>query len=320
MAHVREMRQGATGFALRDPLPWSDFSAIVRAAETVGYHALFLPEIAGRDALVSLGALAGETRDLWLGTGVLPMRSRTPMLTAMGAATVHERSAGRFLLGLGPGAVERGALQELRELVGTIRSLLRGEIAERDGRTLRLALAPTGEVPIWISAMGPKTMRLAGEVADGVLLNWCPPERVAFARERIAEGADAAGRDPGEISVGVYIRSWVGEDEGAAMAVLRAAAGEYASYPAYARQFEQLGLGAEAAAAAQAHRSGRPEGVPEGLVHAVSAFGDRAPGRISEFREAGADLPVVYPVPVGEPSASIEATLLALAPDRPARM
>jgi alkanesulfonate monooxygenase SsuD/methylene tetrahydromethanopterin reductase-like flavin-dependent oxidoreductase (luciferase family) len=314
MAHVREMRQSATGFALRDPLPWSDFSAIVRAAETAGYHALFLPEITGRDALVSLGALAGETRDLLLGTGVLQMRSRTPMLTAMGAATVQERSGGRLLLGLGTGAVGRGALGELRELVGTIRSLFRGETVERNGRPVRLALAPSDEVPIWISAMGPKAMRLAGEVADGALLNWCTPERVAFARERVAEGADAAGRDPQQISVGVYVRSWVGEDEDAAMAVLRAAAGEYASYPAYARQFEQLGLGAEAVAAAEAHRSGRPEDVPLGLVRAVTAVGDRAPARISECREAGADLPVVYPVPVGEPAASIEATLLALAP------
>lgn len=309
-----EMRQGATGFALRDPLPWSDFSAIVRAAETAGYQALFVPEIAGRDALVTLGALAGETRDLLLGTGVLPMRSRTPMLTAMGAATVHERSGGRLLLGLGTGAVGPRALEELRELIGTLRSLFRGETVERSGRRLRLALAPTDEMPIWISAMGPKAMRLAGEVADGVLLNWCPPERVAFARKRIAEGAEGAGRDPGEVSLAVYVRSWVGEDERAAMTVLLAAAGEYASYPAYARQFEQLGLGAEATLAAAAHRSGRPEDVPEALVRAVSAFGDRAPALISEFREAGADLPVVYPVPVGEPAASIEATLLALAP------
>lgn len=311
---MREMRQGAMGFALRDPLPWSDFSAIVRAAETAGYHALFLPEIAGRDALVSLGALAGETRDLLLGTGVLPMRSRTPMLTAMGAATVHERSGGRLLLGLGTGAVRRGALEELRELVGTLRSLFRGETAERDGRPMRLALAPSGKVPIWISALGPKAMRLAGEVADGVLLNWCPPEGVAFARERIAEGAEAAGRGPEEVGVAVYVRSWVGEDDEAAMTVLSASAGDYASYPAYARQFEQLGLGAEAVAAAEAHRAGRPEDVPEEFVRALSAFGERARGRISEFRDAGADLPVVYPVPVGEPATSIEATLLALAP------
>ena len=301
-------------FALRDPLPWNDLAGIVRAAENAGYRAIFLPEITGRDALVTLGALAGETRDLLLGTGVLPMRSRVPLLTAMGAATVYERSGGRLILGLGTGAVRRGALDELAELVGTLRSLFAGETVERRGRPVRLTLLPGAEVPIWISAMGPKAMRLAGGIADGALLNWCSPDRVAFAKARIAEGAEAAGRDPAAISLGVYVRSWVGQDAEAAMTVLRSAAGEYASYPAYARQFEQLGLGTEAAAAAAAHRAGHPENVPEVLVRAVSAVGDQAPARLAEFREAGADLIVVYPIPVGEPSVSFEATLLALAP------
>lgn len=303
-----------TAFAFRDPLPWNDLAGIARAAENAGYIAIFLPEITGRDALVTLGALAGETRDLLLGTGVLPMRSRTPLLTAMAAATVDERSGGRLVLGLGPGSVGRGALDELAELIGSLRSLFAGQTIERRGRQVGLSLRPSGDVPIWISAMGPKAMRLAGAIADGALLNWCSPERVAFAKARIAEGAEAAGRDPAAVSLGVYVRSWVGQDAEAAMTVLRSAAGEYASYPAYARQFEQLGLGTEADAAAAAHRAGRPENVPEALVRAVSAVGERAPARVAEFREAGADLVVVYPVPVGEAAASIEGTLLALAP------
>jgi alkanesulfonate monooxygenase SsuD/methylene tetrahydromethanopterin reductase-like flavin-dependent oxidoreductase (luciferase family) len=309
------MRRGRTGFALRDPLPWDDFSAIVRAAETAGYGALWLPEITGRDALVALGTLAGETRDLLLATGVLPMRSRTAVATAMGAATVQERSGGRLLLGVGSGAVRRGALEELRELVGLLRSLLAGDTVEREGRRFRLSLTLPGEVPIWISTLGPKAMRLAGEIADGALLNWCPPERVAFARDRIAEGAAAAGRDPTNVAVAVYVRAWVGEDPAAAMPALRAAAGEYASYPAYARQFEQVGLGSEAVAAAAAYRAARPEEVPDALVRAVTAFGDNARARVAEFRDAGADMPVVYPVVAGEPAASIEGTLLGLAPD-----
>jgi alkanesulfonate monooxygenase SsuD/methylene tetrahydromethanopterin reductase-like flavin-dependent oxidoreductase (luciferase family) len=316
MTPVPGHRQPAgRAFALRDPLPWNDLTGIVRAAEAAGYGALFLPEITGRDALVTLGALAGDTRGLLLGTGVLPMRSRTPLLTAMGAATVDERSGGRLVLGLGTGVAGRGALDELAMLVGSLRSLLAGGAVERRGRLLRLSLQPPcPELPIWISAMGPKAMRLAGEIADGALLNWCSPERVTFARQRIAEGAEAAGRDPALVTLGVYVRSWVGQDREAATTVLRSAAGEYASYPAYARQFEQLGLGAEAVAAAAAHRAGRPEDVPDVLVRAVTALGDQAPGKIAEFQEAGADVVVVYPVPVGAPAASIEGTLLALAP------
>jgi alkanesulfonate monooxygenase SsuD/methylene tetrahydromethanopterin reductase-like flavin-dependent oxidoreductase (luciferase family) len=303
----------ALGFALRDALPWSDLSAVVRAAETAGYGRLWLPQISGRDPLVTLGAVAGDTRDLSLATGVVPMRSRTMVVSAMAAATVHERSGGRMVLGIGTGSVSRGALDELRSYVAQARTLLSGERVDVDGGAARLSLDLPSRVPVWISTLGPKAMRLAGEVADGALLNWCPPERVSFARERIAEGAAAAGRDPAEIRIAVYVRSWVGEDAALGMNALRAAAAEYASYPAYARQFAQVGLAGQAAAAAEAHRAGRPHDVPETLVRAVTAFGDDAPARIAEYRDAGAE-PVVYPVASGDAGASIEATLLALAP------
>ena len=287
----------------------------MRDVEPAGYTAVFLPEITGRDALVTLGMFAGETRRLLLGTGVLPMRSRTPLLTAMGAATVHERSGGRLILGLGTGEVGRGALDELRETVRRVRALLRGEtLEEGGGDSVTLSLPPGREVPIWVSALGPKAMRLAGEIADGVILNWCPPERVSFARARIAEGAEAAERDPVSVTVAVYVRAWVGRDEAEAMSALRAMAGRYASYRAYRRQFEQVGLGPQAAVAGQAHRAGRSEDVPEVLVRSVCAVGDGARDRLDAFREAGADLPIVYPVATADPAASIEATLRALAP------
>jgi alkanesulfonate monooxygenase SsuD/methylene tetrahydromethanopterin reductase-like flavin-dependent oxidoreductase (luciferase family) len=304
------------GFALRDALPWKALSGIVRAAEPAGYGAVFLPEISGRDALVTLGMLAGETRDLFLGTGVVPMRSRTPLVAAMGAATVHERSGGRLILGLGTGDAGAGALDELRETVGRIRTLLDGETLELGDGPQSLSLPPGSPVPVWVSALGPRAMRLAGEIADGVILNWCPPERVPFARARIAEGAESSGRDPASITVAVYVRAWVGGDEAEAeaMSSLRAMAGQYASYPAYRRQFEQVGLGPQAAVAAQAHRAGRSEDVPEVMVRAVCAVGDAARDRLEAFGQAGADLPIVYPVATADAAASIERTLVGLAP------
>lgn len=305
------------GFALRDPLPWPDLAAVVREGEHLGHTAVFLPEITGRDALVTLGALAGETERLLLGTGVLPIRSRTTMLTAMAAATVQERSAGRLILGLGTGALGRGALDALREEVTGVRTLLGGAATERRGAEAALSLDPGAPVPMWISALGPRAMRLAGEIADGVILNWCPPERVSFARERIREGAEAEGRDPASVALGVYVRAIAAED-GKAMSALKRMAGQYASYPAYARQFAQVGLGSEAEAGAEAHRSGDLEAVPESLVRAVCALGDEAEirARLAAYTEAGADLVVAYPVAVGEPAASILQTLRATAPGR----
>jgi alkanesulfonate monooxygenase SsuD/methylene tetrahydromethanopterin reductase-like flavin-dependent oxidoreductase (luciferase family) len=312
MPAVSSRRQPAgTAFAIRDPLPWRDLSATVSAAEQAGYRALFLPEILGRDALVTLGSLAGETRALLLGTGVIPMRSRTPRLTAMAAAAVHERSGGRLILGIGTGGSGRGALDALRATISEVGSLLAGEPDENGNQ---LSLDPGSPVPIWVSALGPRAMRLAGEIADGVILNWCTPERIASARARIAEGADAAGRDPAEVVVSVYVRSWVGGDEAEALSALRAMAGQYASFPSYRRQFDEMGLGPQASVAGQAHRAGRPEDVPEVLIRAVCAIGNQARDRVEAFREAGADLPIVYPVATADAAASVRGTLLALAP------
>lgn len=308
-----------TGIALRDPWSWRDLAELVATAEETGFAALFLPEITGREAFATLSAVAGETTSLELGTGIVTIVARRPMTTAMAAATVDERSGGRMVLGLGSGPSGPGALERLGDYARTVRALLDGrEVRSESGRPMRLSLPPPPgrRVPIWLAALGPRAMRLAGELADGVLLNWCPPERLALARERVREGAEAAGRDPGSVSVAVYIRACVGQDEEEAMSALRRAAAEYASIPAYRRQFEAVGLGAEADAAAGAHGGGRPEGVPDALVRAVALVGSasEAKARLEAYRQAGAELPIVYPVPCLDPRSSVLGTMFATAP------
>lgn len=308
-----------TGIALRDPWSWRDLAELVATAEETGYTALFLPEIAGREAFATLSAVAGETTWLELGTGIVTIVARRPMTTAMAAATVDERSGGRMVLGLGCGPSGPGALERLRDYVRTVRAFLEGrEVTTESGWPMRLSLPPPAGrmIPIWIAALGPRSMRLAGELADGVLLNWCPPERVAFARARVREGAEAAGRDPESVTVAVYVRACVGQDEEEAMSALRGAAADYASMPAYRRQFEAVGLGAEAGAAAAAHGEGRPEDVPDALVRAVALVGSasEATARLDAYRQAGAELPIVYPVPCLDPRSSVLGTLFAMAP------
>jgi alkanesulfonate monooxygenase SsuD/methylene tetrahydromethanopterin reductase-like flavin-dependent oxidoreductase (luciferase family) len=294
MPAVDELRQPkGTAFTIRDPLPWADVAEIARRGEQLGYGAVFLPETGARDTLATLVGLAGETSTLLLGTGVIPMRARTPDLAAMAAATVHECSGGRHVLGVGTGGAAPGALDRLRDYVGAIRERLDGG---PPGAVLGLALpAP---VPIWVAALGPRAVRLAGEIADGVILNWCTPERVAEAREAIRVAAGEAGRDPDAVRISVYVRAAFSDraDEG-----LLAAAAEYASYPAYARQFAAMGVEASA----------------ERVVEAVCLRGDldRARDRLEGYRDSGADLPVVYPVLArGEAAEASIATLRALAP------
>jgi alkanesulfonate monooxygenase SsuD/methylene tetrahydromethanopterin reductase-like flavin-dependent oxidoreductase (luciferase family) len=289
-----ELRQPTgTAFTIRDPLPWPDVVAIAREGESLGYVAVLLPEIGARDTVATLMGLAGETSTLLLGTGVIPMVARTSKLAVMAAATVQDRSGGRHLLGVGTGGAAPGALDRLRAYVEEIRALIGARAA---GAALRLPLpAP---VPIWIAALGPKATRIAGEIADGVILNWCTPERVAEARDAIRASAAEAGRDPDACAISVYVRASFTDRADEA---LLAAAGEYTSYPSYARQFEAMGV----------------EPTAEGAVDAVCLRGDRvgAKDRLEAYREAGADLPVVYPVlaPGEGPEASITA-LEALSP------
>lgn len=275
MPAVGELRQPVgTAFTIRDPLPWPDVAAIAREGEGLGYAAVFLPETGARDTLVTLMGIAGETEELLLGTGVIPMPARTARLAAMAAATVQERSGGRHILGVGTGRAAPGALGRLRDHVEEIRELV---VGSAPGAALRLPLpAP---IPIWIAALGPRAVRLAGEIGDGVLLNWCTPDRVAEARDAIRAAAGEAARDPDAVTIAVYVRA---SFSGRADEALLAAASEYASYPAYARQFEAMGI----------------EPSPEAIVDAVCLRGDpdRARARLEAYRKAGADLPVVYPV------------------------
>ncbi|MGH2631625.1 MAG: LLM class flavin-dependent oxidoreductase [Actinomycetota bacterium] len=322
MGAVRQPRVTGTAFALRDAWPWAELARLARHGEDLGYRAVFLPEIAGRDAFAALTGLAGETSQLLLGTGVVPMTSRRVSITAMGAATVHERSGGRAILGIGTGRPRPGALDALREQVSEIRDLLAGDDspAAPSGGPERLVLERP--VPVWTAALGPAALALAGAVADGVLLNWCTPERVAEAAGAVARAAEDAGRDPESVTVAAYIRAAVGSDDVVAARSLAAAAGEYASYPAYRRQFEAMGLG-RAAAAASAASAAQPndDAASEGalaLVEAVCLSGDSsaARARLAAYREAGCDLRVVYPVAVtGAGARSVAGSMAALAPD-----
>jgi len=299
-------------------VPWRDMVEIVQTAEQTGYKALFLPESTGREAFSTLAALARHTEVLRLGTGVVTIVARPLPTTVMAAATVDQISGGRLVLGLGTGPTGPGALGRLRTFVDLARGALAGEPIEMpDGTRFTLAIdPPSTPIPIWLAALNPKAMRLAGEIADGVLLNWCSPERVAFARERVHEGAEAAGRDPAAVTVGVYVRACVGQEPEPTLAALRAAAGQYASHPAYRRQFEAMGLGDESRRAAEAFAAADIDRVPEELVRAVCVLGDtpQAIAVLKAYREAGADLPVVYPVPLRDPRSSILGTLFALAP------
>jgi alkanesulfonate monooxygenase SsuD/methylene tetrahydromethanopterin reductase-like flavin-dependent oxidoreductase (luciferase family) len=322
---VSDPQVGRTGLALRDPLPWTQLRQVVETAQDTGYEAVFVPEIAAREAFSTLAALAHVTSRMLLGTGVVSVRSRTAVTTAMAAATLQGLSAGRFILGLGSGSPTgppeaTRPLELVRGYVRLLRAILSGQDAAGDDGTgvlgFRLELPTPAPVPIWVAALGDGMVRLGGELADGVLLNWCTPERVAAARGLLTEAAERADRDPAAVTVAVYVRACLGLEEAAAMEALKEMTGRYAAIPHYGRQFEAMGLAEEAMLGAKAFRSGRANEVPERLVEAVAVSGGRrdALRRFAAYREAGADVVICYPVIALDPFSSLLGTVLGAAP------
>lgn len=317
---------GRTGVVLRDAIPWHLLVQVALTAEETGYEAVFVPEIAGREAFSTLAGFALSTSRMGLGTGVVTVRSRAPVATAMAAATVQDLSAGRFILGIGAGSAtgragEPGPLELAGRYLRLVRQILGGRPVEPDDLfgtvDFRLELPAFGPPPpLWLAALGDRMVGLAGQIADGVLLNWCTPERVAGARRVLARAADRGGRDPSQLTVAVYVRACLGVEEDVAMHALKEMAGQYAAIPHYLRQFELMGLGEEAALAAKAFQAGQPQEVPQPLVRAVAVSGGRgaALARFREYRQAGADLVLCYPVAALDPFSSVLGTVLGAAP------
>jgi alkanesulfonate monooxygenase SsuD/methylene tetrahydromethanopterin reductase-like flavin-dependent oxidoreductase (luciferase family) len=270
---------------VRVPMPFGALAEAVSLAEETGYRAVWVPDHGVWDPFGLLAAFAHRTARILLAPGVVTVTSRPAEAMAAAAATLDRVSGGRAILGLGSGGERR-----VDRVAGYVDQVRRGLHQE---------------VPVYLAALGPRMVGAAARVADGVLLNWCTPARVERARE------ESAG------TIAVYVRACLGHQEEHALAALRQAVGTYAGLPAYRRQLEAEGLGDLAGAAADAGRRRRVDQVPPNLVHALCLRGgrDEAMERIAQYRAAGADLVVIYPVPAQEAASSLMATIMAAAPD-----
>ena len=188
-------------------------------AENAGFDSLWVTERYFHEETFSLlGYLAAATNTIKLGLGVTNPYTRNPALLAMSTATLDRISGGRFSLGLGRS--ERGVIQGrmgmrygdpfqvMESVVSTLRRLMAGEaLTTTEGPSpltnVRLAIAPSqAEPPIYLAAIGPKALRLAGAIADGVLLNaYTPVDYVKYAAEEVRKAATEAGRDPDSVDI-----------------------------------------------------------------------------------------------------------------------
>ena len=188
----------------------------VGLADRLGFDAVYTTHIAGRDSLTTLMAYAAASERTRLGTGVVPIFSRTPATMAQTAATIDEYSGGRMVLGLGVshkvtvenwhGAKIDKPVTQMREYVGAVRAILRGEAPPESERfPTRFAFmgyAARAELPIYIAALSPNMIRLAAEVADGLMLWLCCPSYIeSTVIPSVREGLEAAGRPADDFDV-----------------------------------------------------------------------------------------------------------------------
>jgi probable F420-dependent oxidoreductase len=310
--------------------------ALVKEAEQVGYTSLWIAEVSGPDAFVSLAAVALSSSKAELATGVVPIQIRTPGAMAMGYLTINELSGGRAIAGLGvssPVIVERWhglkyrkpvtAMREcvtiMRQLFTEGRARFEGEIYKCD---FRLGMRTTAKRPpkIYLGALNAPMLRLAGELADGVLMNYSPPEALPPMIAEIRRGAEKAGRNPGEIDIGIYIRMCITPEEDAAVQAFKRELGSYAFVDSYQKMFARYGLADEFRELRKLWQAGKRDQAPQAISDAsarkIAVFGPPEVGRdfVARFRAAGVTHPVVFPIgPAATHARDFPATMRALA-------
>jgi alkanesulfonate monooxygenase SsuD/methylene tetrahydromethanopterin reductase-like flavin-dependent oxidoreductase (luciferase family) len=302
----------------------------VELAERLGYESAYVTHIAGRDSVTTLMAYAARSERLRVGTGVTPIYSRTPVATAQSFATLDEFSGGRAIIGLGVshrpvveawyGQTIEKPVREMREYVGVVRAILRGEDpphGERFGSSFHfIGFEPRPDIPIYLAGLSPGMLRLSGEIADGVVLWLCTPNYIRdVVVPTVAEGRAKAGKSPEGFDIVAAVPSAVTSDPDAAKAQLRSELIPYFSLPFYRSMIERSGFEEDLAAfdghLEEGDLDAAVAGISDRFLSSLAAIGsaDEAAATVRRYAESGATSPCLG----GVSKTDFDATLEALA-------
>jgi F420-dependent oxidoreductase-like protein len=270
------------------------------------------------DAVTLFAAAAATTKQIGLGTAIVPTYPRHPLALASQALVLEALAPGRFRLGIGPshrptiegmfGLEMNRPLEHLREYLGILRSLLWDGSVEFSGTYFQVkAQLPAGveppKTPLPISALRAGAFRLAGEISDGALSWVCPvPYLVNVAKPALLEGAKTAGR-PAPPLIG-HVPVAVGTDREAVRAAARPQLANYGRLPFYQGMFKDAGFPVHA-------DNTLPDALLDELV--VSGTPDQIAARLHEIQDAGVDELLVMRVNVADAEAEDAALLDVLA-------
>lgn len=332
-------------------LTWDQYRELGRHSARLGYESVWTNAGNDREPMHICAQWSVASMDVvpgGLGTGisVIPVGYWSAASLASCAATVGEISGGKFVLGIGSGAIHNpafartlglpeglGPIGTMREYLTAVRGLLAGETVTCEGKAVTLRGVSLGftppKVPVALGALGPQMLRLAGAASDGAALNWCDAERVAQYREIVAEGARSAGRDPSEVAIIEYIRICVDDDlDAARRAYVKALMGYAMARPGvdkslgYRGHFARMGFDEQLTKLEDMRDRGAPEAnlveaFPVDLALQVGYFGP-ASGAAAAFRRLaeGLDTAIVRVVPARPGLEAITAVMEACQPSK----
>jgi F420-dependent oxidoreductase-like protein len=306
---------------------------LVVEAEKLGLDVCWVAEAWGSDAPSALGYIAARTHRMLLGSGVLQVGTRSPVLVAQTAITLSNLSSGRFLLGLGasgPQVIEglhgvrfSRPLARIAETVDIVRQVLAGGKISYSGNEfqiprpggdavpMRLSTRPQHTIPIYLAALSPAMLRLTGEIADGWLGTSFVPEGASDAYfSHLDDGLGAAGRTRADIDIcqGAEVAFASDEDELRSMVVGRkmelafSLGGMGSSSTNYYNQaYSRQGWADVAAAVRERWQSGDREGaaglVTDEMVLATTLIGteEMVRARLAVWKDAGVNTVRLYP-------------------------
>ena len=305
----------ATGCFVSTGRSLSDAIERVKLAESLGYEAAYVTHVAGRESLTVVTAYALATSSIRVGTGVVPIYTRTPATMAQTAATIDELSGSRLNLGLGVshrpvvegwhGQTIDKPVAEMREYASIVRAILRGDDPP-DGEKWQtgfrlIGIEPRPQLPIYVAALSPAMLRLAGEIADGVLLWLCSPQYIRdVVIPEVTSGRERAGLTLDGFDVAPAVPSALTEDPDGAFAAMRKELIPYFGLPFYRAMIERSGFAAdiERYDAAAGDLDAMQAAISADFLTQLTAVGDEGAvhAGIRRYRDAGATSPCVGPI------------------------
>ncbi|NIS08128.1 MAG: LLM class flavin-dependent oxidoreductase [Candidatus Dadabacteria bacterium] len=282
-----------------------DLRALAKIAEDGGFEGIFSPEVPPWSAISNAQVFAEATSKIKVGTWIANIYMRQPVMAAATALTIQEISGGRMVLGLGVShkpvndryEIDMGdPMESMRDFVTAVKSFADGS---NPALTLKRDLP---KLPIYTAGLTKGAATVAGEVADGLMPYMATPEYISTLKGYVADGAKSAGRNPSEIDITNGIPSFVSDDLEAAVQSAKRGLSGYARFPFYQRLIRNLGFGD---VVDQIQGGANPAEVfSDEMVDAFALVGpaDKCKARLQDFYNAGVDLAIIVPGPVGKQS------------------